>query len=444
MIKVNLAKILSSFFEYSKKLDVSEKIIRRNTFYYNKAQLIFTSLHNKGLLDRKTEIKILLNNSFKNKTSHLLKFKPNKNGIKVLPFIDKYDIQKKPKRFITTLGKFSVTSSTSGSTGVPLTLYRSFSSIVFEQAAIDCIYRYNGLDPLTSKIAILRGDTVKDANELEAPYWKYNSDKRILRLSSHHMNIETINNYLDELNLFSPDIIYAYPSSIELFSHLITKSNNEYTVPLVITSSEVFTTESREKVSLKLNCIICDYYGQAERISFAYSNNVEEYYFLPGYSFTELEFKYNEQNYDYYEIIGTSLWNKSMPIQRYKTGDLAVLPKGLIKKEIEKICYGINPFKGILGRTSEYLLSPKGHRLIGINQIPKFTKKVVRMQFVQNKLDSVDIYVITEKGFTRKNENEIIKNAREKIPLSMNINIIITEQLQKTKALKTPLVIRNI
>lgn len=443
MKRVNVTRLLSGCFDYFKKFDISEKLIRRNSFYYNNAQFLFTSLQNKEFEDRKIEVKTLLENSFKIKTPHLIGFKALKTGLIGLPIIDKYKVQQNPKQFVSPMGKLSITSGTSGSTGVPLTLYRSFSSIVFEQAAIDCIYQGNGIQPLQSKIAILRGDTVTPANQLQAPYWKYNSNKRILKLSSHHMNADTINAYLDELNHFSPDVIYAYPSAIEFFSYLVAHSGQKFTVPLVVTSSEVFTAKSRDKVTTTLNCIVCDYYGQAERISFAYSNKVGEYYFLPGYSFIELEFKYNENDQDYYEVIGTSLWNKAMPLQRYKTGDLAVLSKNLSSEEVEKICYGIKPFKGILGRTSEYLLSPKGQRLIGINQIPKFIDNVVRMQFIQNTKDSVNIYVIPEKNYSADNEIEILKSAREKIPESMKINIIVTEQLQKTKAQKTPLVIRN-
>jgi len=444
MNRINMTKRLSSCFDYFKRFDLSEKLIRRNKLYYTNAQALLTSLQQKELAERKNAINALLCKTLKIKTPHLIEFKAIKHGMKGLPLIDKHKIQKSPKSFLGPLGKISITSATSGSTGVPLTLYRSFPSIVFEQAAIDSIYRTNGIDPLLSKIAVLRGDTIKNANDRQAPYWKYNANGRILKLSSHHLNTDTLNNYLDELEHFSPDVIYAYPSAIEFLSYLIANSGRKFTIPLIVTSSEVFSTKSRDKVTATLGCSICDYYGQAERISFAYSNKVDEYYFLPGYSFIELEYKYRDKEQDYYEVIGTSLWNKAMPIQRYKTGDLAVLPQGLGLDDLEKICYGIKPFKGILGRTSEYLLSPTGQRLIGINQIPKFINNVARMQFVQNTQDNVNIYVIPEKNYTASNEAEIFKSARKKIPKSINIKIILTDTLQKNKNQKIPLVIRNI
>jgi len=444
MTKASLLKIVASCFDYCKQFGFSEIIIRRNPLYYKPAKELFSSLKQLSFTEKKKTVDRLLNKSLQVNTTHIKKFDTSKVGFNALPLIDKIHIQARPDEFLGGFSMFSIPSGTGGSTGMPLSLRRSFSSIVVEQAAIDSVYQMNNINPRTSKIAVLRGDSVKDTNDLSPPYWKYNSNHKILNLSSRHLNNETIQFYLDELASFSPDAIYAYPSAIEFFVHLLEQNNINFKVPLVVTSSEVFTSESRKKVSRSLNCISCDYYGQAERISFAYSNKVDEYYFLSGYSYIELEFKYNENEYGFYEIIGTSLWNNAMSIQRYKTGDLAILPKDLNDDKIEKICYGDEPFYGILGRTSEYLLSPEGEHIIGINQIPKFLNNVVQMQFIQTSLNHVDILVLPERGYSAKDEDLIIKNARKKIPLSINLTVITTDLLEKTKAQKTPLVIRKI
>jgi len=440
----SIIKIISNCFDYCKQFGFSEKVIRRNPLYYGAAQNLFSLLKKATFQERNIEINKLLNSSLKCNTKHLKKFELAESGIKDLPLIDKKTIQAKPQDFLGLLYMFSIPSGTGGSTGMPLSLRRSFQSIVVEQAAIDSVYQMNNIEPLTSKVAVLRGDTVKDTNDTSPPYWKYNSTGKILHFSSHHLNKNTIGLYLDELKAFSPDAIYAYPSAIEFFANLVKQSDRVFNVPLVVTSSEVFTSQSRLKVKEVLCCVTCDYYGQAERIAFAYSNEVDEYYFLPGYSYIELEFKYSEVQEDYYEIIGTSLWNNAMSIQRYKTGDLAILPQGLTSVEIQKICCGVDPFHGILGRTSEYLISPEGQHLIGINQIPKFIKNVLQMQFIQKSLNNVEIHVIPENQYNDQDEYEIIKNARKKIPESIVLKIIITSSLEKTKAQKTPLVIRKI
>ena len=444
MKKVSFVKNVYHFFDYLKKFGFSEKLIRRNPIYYSNAKALFISLKNKGVIERKIAIDELLHNSFHVKTPHLKNFDTSSGNLKVLPLIDKQKVQEINKNFLGTWSCFSIPSGTGGSTGVPLRLYRSYPSIVVEQAAIDSVYQNNGVEPLEAKIAVLRGDTIKDTNDLEAPFWQYSANNRILNLSSHHLNTETINHYLDELITFGADVIYAYPSSIEFFAYLMKETGRQVNIPLVVTSSEVFTSQSRLKVSNILNCKICDYYGQAERIAFAYSYKADEYYFLPGYSYIELKYKYNDDIHDYYEIIGTSLWNNAMSLQRYCTGDLAILPKGLTLLEIDEICYGVKPFFGILGRTSEYLLSPEGKKLIGINQIPKFINNVVQMQFIQNTVDQVDILVLPERGFNHEDKADILKNSRTKIPNSIELNVIITDVLQKTKVQKTPLVIRKI
>ncbi|PKF61435.1 hypothetical protein CW745_08845 [Psychromonas sp. psych-6C06] len=443
MSNFQLTKFMANCFDSMKQFSFAEKIIRRNPLYYSKAKQLFSDLKAMPLTERKQSVESLLIRTLKSRTHHIKQFKADKGGLSVLPYINKKSIQENPKAFLGFWYKLSIPSGTGGSTGVPLRLYRSFPSIVVEQAAIDSIYSDNGIEPDLSKIAVLRGDSIKAVDDNNPPFWKYNAKGRILKLSAHHMNSNTIHHYVKELEKFKPDVIYAYPSAIEFFTHLVSQSGLSFNVSLLVTSSEVFTTQSRKRVSNILNCKTCDYFGQAERMAFAYSYEIDEYFFLPGYSRIELAYQYSEDEYDYYEVIGTSLHNNAMSVQRYCTGDLAVLPKGLTKEQIEEIAYGVKPFKGILGRTSEYLLGPDRQQLIGINQIPKFIDNVVQMQFVQDKLDHVNLYVVPEAGFNSENQAELLKSARKKIPDSVIINIIVTDKLEKTKAHKTPLVIRR-
>ena len=72
-----------------------------------------------------------------------------------------------------------------------------------------------------------------------------------------------------------------------------------------------------------LGCELLDYYGQAERVAFAYATEPREYRFLPGYAHVEFQPDAREERrHVLYEIVGTTLWNHAMPLLRYRTGDL--------------------------------------------------------------------------------------------------------------------------
>ena len=129
-----------------------------------------------------------------------------------------------------------------------------------------------------------------------------------------------------------------------------------------------------------------------------------------------------------------------MPLVRYQMADLITLPKDV---NPELVCWGVQPFKGVQGRQSDYLISPEGARLIAINHIPRDVDHVVRMQIIQEQSDYVRILVIPDEGFTESNRQQILANARLKIPESMEISVELVESLERTPSGKTPYVIRK-
>lgn len=144
-----------------------------------------------------------------------------------------------------------------------------------------------------------------------------------------------------------------------------------------------------------------------------------------------------------YEIVGTNLWNWRMPLVRYRSGDLVRLPKGVSEQQLEAICYGVEPFGGVLGRQGDYLVSPDGAHLMGIDHIPRDVEHVVRMQVIQESLHRVRILVVPTDGFNEQDRRQILHNASLKLPAEMQVSIEIVQELERTAQNKTPFVIRK-
>lgn len=188
---------------------------------------------------------------------------------------------------------------------------------------------------------------------------------------------------------------------------------------------------------------VIDYYGQAERVCASYSMRVGEHYFLPAYGRVELVFSHDDPEFDFYEIVGTPYWNEAQPLVRYRTGDYARLAKGMTENDIAEICLGIRPFFGVSGRQSDYLISPERGHLMGIDHIPRGIPDVVQMQFHQTALDAVQIHVVPMPGYSRATEALILKQARQKIPESMKVEVVCVDRLYRTERGKAPLVVRT-
>ncbi|NKN34557.1 AMP-binding protein [Marichromatium bheemlicum] len=336
-------------------------------------------------------------------------------------------------------------ATTGGTTGIPLKCVRSWRSVVFEQAVFDHLAALNGVSWKKSRIAILRGETVKDPSDLTPPFWIKRHGGKQLSLSSNHLNASTISFYIEALRQFQPELLWVYPTSLKMLCRLAPEGRFELpTLKLVFSSSEVLTPEMNEQARSMLCVPIIDYYGQAERVCASYSTRVGEHYFLPAYGHVELVFSYDDPEFDFYEIVGTPYWNEAQPLVRYRTGDYARAPKGLTESEISEICLGIRPFFGVSGRQSDYLISPEGGRLKGLGSIVRDIPDVVQMQLHQTALDTIQIHVLPMPGYSQETEKLILHQARQKIPESMKIEVVCVDRLYRTKRGKAPLVVRTI
>jgi phenylacetate-CoA ligase len=354
------------------------------------------------------------------------------------PVLYKDAIRDAPHDFVAGRRRFAVPAATSGTTGTPLRLKRSWSSIVYEQAVIDRMMALGGASPRRARVAVLRGDDIKAPDDRSPPFWRFVGANQLV-FSSHHLNRHTVGHFTAAAREFAPDVLFAYPSALESLCALMLAQGFELRIPLTLCGSEVLTRATMQAARLALSTRIIGYYGQAERVAWADGDPADGYRFLGSYSVNELQFVESVDDADAYELIGTSLWNEAMPLVRYHTGDRFLLAKG---SDPEAVAAGRAPLAGIVGRQGDYLVSPDGGRLIGINHIPRGVPQLLRAQFVQESPERVRVLVMTTSDFDESCRRTLLEHAARKLPSSMQISIEVTDQLVRTASGKTPLVLR--
>jgi phenylacetate-CoA ligase len=192
-----------------------------------------------------------------------------------------------------------------------------------------------------------------------------------------------------------------------------------------------------------LGCRTLDYYGQAERVAFAYATSPGEYRFLPGYAHVEFEPAGVDGEHKLYEIVGTPLWNRSMALIRYRTGDLIRVPAAWGMRELEELALGVRTFSGVLGRDSDILVTPQGVKVTGISHFQRDVANIVRIQVIQESPSKVAILVLPTEEYGEKDRERLMHNAREKLPRSMHVEIRSVTALERTARGKTPFVIHR-
>lgn len=426
-----------------KSLPGLNNLLRYNPFFYPAIAAIARTVEQTSAADRHQAVQPLLNRTLK--AARKTKYgKGRSQDLSQWPILLKETVRKNPTHFYTKQW-ITVPASTSGSSGAPLRLKRSLKNVAAEQAFLDALLAPESLDFRTARVAVLRGDTVKDPADPSPPYGAYRHPNKLV-LSFPHLNETTAAWYIDELVKFRPDIFWVYPTGADFLASLCLLNNRTLSIPVTLSSSEMLTLPAWDRIRKAFGGEIIDYYGQAERVCLSYQRNPEEAWFHPAYGFVEL-FPDGVDSGDQLrraKIIATGYWKDKMPLVRYDTGDYIAYPKQYTEADLAQVALGLKPFTRIIGRESEFLITPGGERIQALNNIPRDVKHLRRAQFIQHRSDQVEVRLDVEEAFSDEDYQALLSSARTKIPPSVQLTIVTDQPLVVMESSKTPFVIRTV
>jgi phenylacetate-CoA ligase len=277
------------------------------------------------------------------------------------PLLTKQDLRQHPERLLRPRRFGSLirtTIKTSGTSGTPLTIVQSIGNMVREEGFVYRQLRWIGWRHGQPR-AWIRGDIVCADRPRDGRYWCRDWVGNMLMMSSYHLSNETIGAYIEALERFEPVVIHAYPSSIAALAAWLNARGRRYAgrrLLGVMTSSETMEPEVRAAVEQAFGVRVFDWYGQSERVAAIGTCEHGSYHVLTDYSGVAL---LETDKADAWELVGTSLNNPAMPLQRYRTGDTVVPGEGPCP------CGRVFPtIKTVLGRQEQVITLPDG-RMIG-------------------------------------------------------------------------------
>lgn len=307
-----------------------------------------------------------------------------------LPILTK-DIVRQNAKEMLTVPKWAVISGcTSGTTGTPLRIYRSWPTIWLDQAYLYCLRRKYGFvygEPLVS----FRGNIRVPSLMVRA--------SNTLYFSSYSINPQMVLYYYDMIKKFAPKAIEGYPSSLYVFALMLRNADLKLQIPLAFTSSETLLDYQRKLIQQQLGCEIFDYYGMTEgTINLAETIEHDGYIEAPGYSINE----YVEDG-----EVCTSLVNSAFPLIRYKSNDLIELSKRIAPQSY--VLGAGRIISRIVGRSDDYLVGKNGEICQRLNQIAKHANHCNAMQMIQREKGKVEILIVPDGVFSPVDEMAFIK-----------------------------------
>jgi phenylacetate-coenzyme A ligase PaaK-like adenylate-forming protein len=361
-------------------------------------------------------------------------------AIAKLPLIGKADVREGGKSLISERKQGPLFSgSTSGTTGAPLGLYQDLAAINRENAFIWRQLTWAGLRR-GDRRAWMRGDMIVPATQDKPPYWRVNRAEKMLMLSSYHLSESAAPAYLDSLAAFDPVVVQAYPSSIGFLASWMLSTGFRYrgvSLRGIVTSSETLTDVRRREIESAFGCRVFDWYGQFERVAAIGTCEQGRHHLLSDYSFVELL----PAEDGLFELVGTGFNNLSMPLIRYRCGDL-IRPAPANER---CACGRSFPLiEQIVGRVDDSIKLADGRSIGRLDHLFKGVEGILEAQIRQDRLDALTILVVPSGGFNGRTRETLQNNARYRLGDGIALEIRLVDAIPRSKNGKFKGVICNV
>lgn len=355
-----------------------------------------------------------------------------------IPYLTKDIIRKNFEKLKSKENIKSVKMMTGGTTGTPMEFCLDKQVCFQEKCFIDYYWKkYNFNYRSNSRIVVLRENKPKENK-------KFQRIGNKLIMSSFKLTSETADEYIEKLTKFSPEYIHFFPSSLNVLAEYLLNKNLEINLKDlkgIFSSSETLYDYQKKNIEKVFKCKICDLYGHSERAVIAFNNIEDDKYKIDLlYGYTEIISEDNkniilEEN-KIGEIVATSFWNKSMPLLRYKTDDLAITNGKY------------NYLNKIFGRKSEYLIDNHNNKITFTCSDEIFwniKNKLDSYQYIQNEKGKVNINIKLKKSSTLdKEEIETLKIKIQTLYENIIFEIKIVDNIPRSKRGKFKYLIQNI
>lgn len=340
-----------------------------------------------------------------------------------LPIIDKRIVKDNFDMFLPARRPlFRSAAETSGTTGFPSFFFRDVNSILHEDAILDRFRNAGGIK--VQRTAVFRGDMLFRPDRAYPPYWKVFPTSQQCVFSSYHLGEKTILDYDRMLREYRPEAIYAFPSVVYQLAYLYRSCKlDAYQPKIIYTSSEVLKNMHRQLIESVFGCRVRDWYGQVERVAAIGQCERGTYHIVEDYSLVEMM-----KSPTGFEVIGSSLENRIMPLLRYRTNDEIELtsepcPCGRAFRTVKKI----------YGRQMKYLTTPEGRKVsfFLISDAIDVEDNIREVQFVQDAHGALILNIIPGGNYSERNSERVIQNIKGRTSANMEVVIHIVENIPR-------------
>ncbi len=332
------------------------------------------------------------------------------------PLLEKEQLRRTPRAFVADdCNPRSMTvEHTSGSTGTPLTLWRSRSTIRARYALYEARHRRWYAVTRHDRWAMVGGRLVVPAGQQEPPFWVWNAGLHQLYLSAYHLSPEWIPHYIEALLRHRVHYIWGYPSSLYALAQGVSeRQESNLKLSVAIANAEPVFAYQRRMIERAFGCPLRETYGMVELVAGAGECGHGKLHQWPEMG--QIEVFQGDQptaGNETGDFVCTSLLDADMPLIRYRVGDRGRLPD----HSTPCPCGRRLPFlTQVEGRSDDVLYTRDGRAVGRLDPVFKADLPIREAQVVQESLRRVRIIYVPTPEFTPGAGRTLTKRFRERM-----------------------------
>jgi phenylacetate-CoA ligase len=321
------------------------------------------------------------------------------------PVLTKADIRRHNRALVSSA--FDVTKlrvkKTSGSTGVPLTIYCDEPAMWWKTACTIRSDEWSGYR-LGQRVAKVWGNPEYLHFGLKGRLRNYFFDRAVY-LDTLNLNDERIAEFARAIRRHRPGLIFGHAHSLYLVACALKRSGVLDVRPSgIISTAMILHDWQRSVIEEVFGCKVTNRYG-CEEVSLI-ASECEEHNGLH----VNADSVYTEVPADG-KLLVTDLSNRAMPLIRYRVGDVVVA-----SSRVCKCGRGLPLIERIEGREADYVVTPAGNLISGISLTENFANLVpgtAQMQIVQESITQLRIRLVADDSFGDSSRAKIAELVRD-------------------------------
>jgi len=333
--------------------------------------------------------------------------------------------------------------NTGGSTGEPLSFYKTKRDDVIERAFMFSQWSRVGFHRNDSRV-IIRGEVLRDKK-----LWEKNKNSNVWKFSAYQLSAHNIEKMVEKINEIKPAFFHVYPTSMQIFTQLMKeqKLNLNFSPKAILCGSEKLYDYQRNLFEDFFGCRVFSWLGLAEQTILAgeceYS---EKLHIFSEHSYVELIDDHNKIIHEpgiSGEIVGTRLHRFIIPFIRYRSGDIASYADGPCKcKRNYKLLDNVE------GRVQDIVVTKQGKKIpvtaLFFGQHLKVFEKALKIQLVQQVAGEVTIKIVRGKNYSSEDEVQLLNKLSIATSSEIKFKLNYVDHIETTKRGKHKFLISEI